>query len=196
MWYGIGSTLRLGMERAPKFHLVDAAGNPLDERFQRVARKLERHFLNALPDVGDEAVVFNCVEETALKVHAHEQKNGRVNDLGPFFLCVFSNVVKTLRRRYYTKYESNCPDDELEVRAGAAQNGCAENMERHILLNETLRALDEKKRMMLLLKWLGYSAKDIAKRLRTSEGNVYTTLHRAREEARKLLGKSGLAESE
>jgi RNA polymerase sigma factor (sigma-70 family) len=172
----------------PKFHLVDAAGNPLDERFYHVARKLERHFLKVLPHVGDEAVVCNCVEETALKVHTHEQKRGRVNDLTPFFLRVFSNVVKTLLRGpYYTKYELRLPDDELEERAGSTRNGSADDTERRILLNETLRALSEKKRMMLLLDLLGHSAKDIAKRLETTESNVYTTLHRAREEARKLL---------
>lgn len=182
------------MSWVPKFHLVDASGNPLEERFQRVARKLERQFFNALPEVGDEAVVCNCVEQTALKVHVHEQKYGRVDDLSSYFLRVYSNVVSTLLRgRYHTKYESTLPDQELEVSAGCSRAGSAEAIERQILIDEILRGLDERKRMMLLLDGIGYSARDIAKRCKTSESNVYTTLHRAREEARKLLENSGLA---
>lgn len=184
------------MPWVPKFHLVDASGNPLDERFQRVARRLERHFFNALPEVGDEAVVCNCVEQTALKVHAHEQKYGRVQDLSSYFLRVYSNVVSSLLRgRYHTKYESVAPDQKLEIQAGPSRAGSPEAIERQILIDEILRNLDEKKRMMLLLDGIGYSARDIAKRCKTSEGNVYTTLHRAREEARKLLQKSGLADT-
>lgn len=183
------------MPWVPKFHLVDAAGNPLEERFQRVARKLERHFFNAFPEIGDEAVVCNCVEQTALKVHAHEQTYGRVQDLASYFLRVYSNVVSTLLRgRYHTKYESAVPDQELEICAGPSRTGSPEAIERQILIDQTLRGLDKNKRMMLLLDGLGYSAKDIARRCGTNEGNVYTTLHRAREEARKLMEKRGLAD--
>lgn len=181
------------MRWVPKFYLVDAAGNPLEERFQQVARKLERHFFNSLSEIGDEAVVCNCVEQTALRIHTHEQKYGRVDDLSSYFVRVYSNVVSTLLRgRYHTKYESAVPDQELEVRAGPSCAGSAETTERQILLDQILRGLDENKRMMLLLDGLGYSARDIAKRCKTSESNVYTTLHRAREEARKVLQKSGL----
>lgn len=181
------------MRWVPKFHLVDAAGNPLEERFQQVARKLERHFFNALPEIGDEAVVCNCVEQTALKIHTHEQKYGRVEDLAPYFLRVYSNVVSTLLRGpHHTKYESAVPDQELEIKAGSSSAESAEAIERQILIDQTLRGLDENKRMMLLLHALGYSARDIAKRCKMSESNVYTALHRAREEARKVLQKSGL----
>jgi len=50
-----------------KFHLVDTAGNPLEERFHQATRRLEGHFLSKLPAIGDEAIINNCVEETARK---------------------------------------------------------------------------------------------------------------------------------
>lgn len=184
------------MPKAAKFHLVDASGNPLDERFHQVTRKLEGHFRNVLQSVGDEAVICNCVEEAARRVHAHEQKSGHVKDLGSFFLRVFSNLVKSLLRGpHYTRLESSFTAEELEKQAGPAQNGCAEATERHILIDEALRGLSEKKRMMLMLDAIGYSAKDIGRRLQISESDVYTTIHRAREEARKVMMNSGLGRS-
>lgn len=170
-----------------KFHLVDTAGNPLDERFHQATRKLERHFLNKLPALGDEAIISNCVEETARKVHAHEQKNGRVSNLNPFFLRVYTNVVNSLLRGpYYTKFERNVTKDELERFAGSTRTGSAENTEQQILVNETLRGLSERKRVVLLLDAIGCSAREIAKQLGTTETNVFTMLHRARQEARNV----------
>ena len=184
------------MSWGSKFHLVDASGNPLGERFQQVARKLERQFFAAQPKVGDDAVVCNCVERTALKVHTHEEKYGLIEDLAPYFLRTYSNVVNTLLRGgYHTIHEDSVPDQQLELRAGPSRTDSAETIERKILINQALRNMDKDKRAMLALDVSGYSAKQIAKRFGTTEGNIYTILHRAREEARKVLQTHGSSRS-
>jgi len=177
------------MSWVPKFHLVDASGNPLGERFQQVARILERRFFAVQTRVGDAAVVCNCVEQTALKVHAHEEKHGPIEDLAPYFLRSFSNQVSTLLRdgNHHTVKENPMSDQVLELRAGPGHSDSAETIERRIIINQALRNMDKDKRAMLVLNGCGYSAKQIAKRFGTTEGNVYTSLHRAREEARKVL---------
>lgn len=176
------------MERAPKFHLVDECGKPLDERFGTVVRQLEREFFHRFRQLRDPAVVANCVEQTALRVHIHEQKRGRVQNLRPFFLRVFSNVVRSLLRGpYHTKYEAIVSDRILEKRGGVANAGSAEQAERWIIAREALEQLGERKQEILILDALGYSAQEIARAFTMSESNVYTTLHRAREEARRIL---------
>jgi RNA polymerase sigma factor (sigma-70 family) len=176
------------MERAPKFHLVDQAGKPLDERFCAVVRQLEQEFFHRFRQLRDPAVIANCVEQTALRVHVHEGKRGRVENLRPFFLRVFSNVVRSLLRGpHHSKYEAIVSDRVLEARGGFARTGSAEQAESWIIAREALERLDERKREMLILDALGYSAKEIARTFGMSESNVYTTLHRAREEAKKVL---------
>ena len=176
------------MEGAPKFHLVDRSGRPLDERFGTVVRQLEREFFERFRQVRDPAVIANCVEEAALRIHIHENRRGRVENLRPFFLRVYSNVVKSLLRGpYYTKHEANVPDRELEERAQPSRTGTAEQTERWIIAREAIERLDERKQRLLSLNALGYTAKEIALKLHTTENNVYTMLHRAREEAKQIL---------
>jgi RNA polymerase sigma factor (sigma-70 family) len=176
------------MERAPKFHLVDQCGKPLDERFGAVVRQLEKEFFHRFRQLRDPAVIANCVEQTALRVHIHERKRGRVQNLRPFFLQVFSNVVRSLLRGpHHTKYEAMVSERVLEARGGFASAGTAEQAESWIIAREALEKLDERKQEILILDALGYSAQEIARRYGMSESNVYTTLHRAREEAKKIL---------
>jgi RNA polymerase sigma factor (sigma-70 family) len=176
------------MERAPKFHLVDQSGKPLDERFCAVVRQLEQEFFHRFRQLRDPAVVANCVEQTALRVHIHEGKRGRVQNLRPFFLRVFSNVVRSLLRGpHYTKYEAAVSDRVLETRGGFARTGTAKQAEIWIMAREALERLDQRKQEILILDALGYSAQEIAGTFGMSESNVYTTLHRAREEAKKIL---------
>ena len=176
------------MEKAPKFHLVDQAGKPLDERFGAVVRQLEQEFFHRFRQLRDPAVVANCVEQTALRVHIHERKRGRVENLRPFFLRVFSNVVRSLLRGpHHTKYEALVSDRILEERGGFARSGSAEQAENWILARQALERLDQRKQELLILDALGYSAQEIARMFAISEGNIYTTLHRAREEAKKIL---------
>ncbi len=176
------------MERTPKFHLVDQSGRPLDERFGTVVRQLEREFFERFRQVRDPAVIANCVEEAALRVHVHETKRGRVENLRPFFLRVYCNIVKSLLRGpYHTKHEANVPDRELEDRGRFSSTGTAEQTERWLIAREAIERLDEGKQELLRLNALGYNAKEIARKLHTSENNVYTMLHRAREEAKQIL---------
>lgn len=176
------------MERTSKFHLVDRCGRPLDERFETVVRQLDREFFLRFRQVRDPAVIANCVEETALRIHNHETKRGRVENLRPFFLRVYSNAVKSLLRGpYYTKHEANVPERELEERGQFPRTGTAEQTERWIILREAIERLDERKQELLRLNALGYTAKEIARELHTTESNVYTMLHRAREEAKQIL---------
>jgi RNA polymerase sigma factor (sigma-70 family) len=121
-------------------------------------------------------------------VHIHERKRGRVENLRPFFLRVFSNVVRSLLRGpHHSKYEAMVSDRVLEARGGLARVGSAEQAESWILAREALERLDQRKQELLILDALGYSAQEIARTFAMSEGNVYTTLHRAREEAKQLL---------
>ena len=176
------------MERTPKFHLVDRSGRPLDERFGVVVRQLEREFFERFRQVRDPAVIANCVEEAALRIHIHETKRGRVENLRPFFLRVYSNLVKSLLRGpHHTKHETNVPDRELEQRGRFPCTGTAEQTERWIMAREAIERLDERKQEILILNALGYSAREIARKLHTTENNVYTMLHRAREEAKQIL---------
>lgn len=176
------------MESAPKFHLVDESGKPLDERFGAVVRQLEQEFFHRFRQLRDPAVIANCVEETALRVHIHETKRGRVENLRPFFLRVFSNVARSLLRgRHHTKYEALVSDRVLESRGGFARAGTAEQAESWIIAKEALEQLDSRKQELLILDALGYSAREIARKFGMSESNVYTSLHRAREEAKKIV---------
>ena len=128
------------------------------------------------------------MEETALRVHIHERKRGRVDNLRPFFLRVFSNVVRSLLRgRHHTKYEAVVSDRVLEARGGFAPTGSGEQAESWIMAREALERLDERKQEILILDALGYSAHEIARKFGMTQSNVYTTLHRAREEAKKVL---------
>lgn len=185
------------MERSPKFHLVDPSGRPLDERFGTVVRQLEREFFQRFRQVRDPAVIANCVEEAALRIHIHETKRGRVKNLRPFFLRVYSNLVKSLLRApHYTKHEANVPDRELEERGPLPRTRTAEQTERWIIAKEAIERLDERKQELLRLNALGYTAKEIARQLHTTENNVYTMLHRAREEAKQILASQRPEESE
>lgn len=185
------------MERMPKFHLVDRSGRPLDDRFGTVVRQLEREFFERFRQVRDPAVIANCVEEAALRIHIHETKRGRVQNLRPFFLRVYSNMVKSLLRGpYYTKHEANVPDRELEEHGQFSCTGTAEQTERWILAREAIERLDERKQELLTLNALGYTAREIARKFHTTENNVYTMLHRARAEAKKILNAHRLDRSE
>jgi RNA polymerase sigma factor (sigma-70 family) len=166
-------------------YLIDTTGNPLDERFYAAAEELSGAFFQAFSDLGDPAVVSNAVEESARKIARHERKNGPVKDLPSYFLRTFWNITRSLvRRGYYTKYERAVSDRELEIHAGVAGRNSLD-LERWVAAKEILVTLDERKRTMLILDCQGYSAKEIAKDLKTTEDNVYTTLYRARQEARR-----------
>ena len=171
-----------------KFHLVDDSGEPLGDRFQQIAKKHERQLFAASRKLGyDDAVLCDCVERTAVKVHAHEKKYGPVEDLGSYFLRAFWNEIKKLLRggNHHTTRERSRTDKELELQAGATLTNSAEAIERHITIEQVFRRLDVKKQKMLWFDGYGHSTKDIAKCFGTTEGNVNTILHRAREEAKK-----------
>jgi DNA-directed RNA polymerase specialized sigma24 family protein len=139
-----------------------------------VVRQLEREFFERFRQVRDPAVIANCVEEAALRINIHENKRGRVENLRPFFLRVYSNIVKSLLRGpHHTKHEISVPDRELEARGQSCRTGTAEETERWLIAREAIGQLDERQQELLRLNALGYTGKEIARKLHTTENNGF-----------------------
>lgn len=180
------------MSLAPKFYLVDKSGNPLSQRVLDATQELGQNFLAFESKIGDSAVVSDCVEQTAIKVEAHERTHGPIQNLTGYFLRSFANAIKSKLRNgnHHTIKEAPMSDKVLEIRAAPNHRNSAETIERRILLEQTLqilRQLDEDKQELLFMAAHGYSAKNIAGFRGMTETNVNTSLHRARVEARRVL---------
>jgi RNA polymerase sigma factor (sigma-70 family) len=184
------------MATSPHFHLVDSAGNPLDERYHTAAGQLEREFFEAFPRI-DPVDVCNAVEESAQKTALYERNHGRVENLKPFLLRVFVNTMKSLLRNgYHALREKPLSAEELQELAVFAHEGNPEQIEIRILAKTALMGLDKEKRELLAARAIGYSGEELARRFNITENHVYVLLHRARQKARAvLLSRSGIVES-
>ncbi len=170
-----------------QFFLVDAAGTPLDERYQLIAQEIAKRFGRLW--YLDPADLDTLLGTTSQKVAAQEQKNGQLRNFRAYFWKTFLNGLAGLFRR--TRYRVRRREVDLDLTEHSRAVGICEDLvqvENDIAFSKAFRQLSERDRGVLAAARQGYSAAEIAHTFGTTEGNVNVVLCRARKMAAKFFG--------
>ena len=170
------------MASLPKLHLVDRRGSPLSERIRAALQSLLPDFRRQFPELRDEAVVVNLVEEAGRKIAEHEARNGQVEHLHAFARKTLTNLGISWIRGPDGKLNGRTLDSAkagTALEAAKASHGAAEQIFKEVLLRQLFERLTEEERAVCIRRRAGFSSKDIAKELRRTPAQVDSTFHRA-----------------
>jgi DNA-directed RNA polymerase specialized sigma24 family protein len=178
------------MASLPKLHLVDRRGSPLSERIRAALQSLLPDFRRQFPQLRDEAVILNLVEEAGRKIAEHESRHGQIEHLQAFARKTLTNLGISWTRGPEGKLNGRTVDP---AKAGAAletakaRHGAPEQIFQEVLLRQLLERLTEEERAVCIRRRAGWSSKEIAKELRRSPAQVDSTFHRATQKLREAL---------
>ena len=176
-----------------RFLLVDPDGTPRDDRYQSVAREIGTR-LQRMAHL-DPADLDTLLGTTGDKVAARERKWGRLQDFPGFkayFWKAFLHELASLlgRSEYKVKrraVELEEADQSRQTPFDEWKNDDLVNLHARLLSEDIFRDLSDRDRKILLMKEEGYKAKQIAKIVGTTEGNVNVIVTRARKLAKSAL---------
>lgn len=162
--------------------LVQAAKKGDESAFELLLEPLLDHgYRLACAMLHDHSAAEDVVQEASFKAW---QKVGQLregSDMRPWFLAIVANQCRSLRR---TRWWSVVRGEPLEGASPAAEETLLEGLE----LRRALRAMDEPKRLILVLHWyLDLPLDEIAAVTGTSVHAAESRLLRATQELRRRM---------
>lgn len=154
-------------------------GDPFDEVFRRLFEERFRSLFRYLDRLsGDPALAADLAQETFTRLY---RRGSPPNDARAWLVSVASNLLRDERRRAARRLRllgAASPASESETASAPDDDLLA--AERRTLVRRTLNALPPRDRQVLLLRYEGYSYREIAKALQLPESSVGTVLARAK----------------
>lgn len=178
------------MESVGKEALLDADGRPLDPRIQTVLRELVPRFRNRFLTVRDELLVTEIFEEAGRRIVEYEAASGPADNLGAYAWRILRNVAVSRLRHSSTRLERAMLGSEasaLVLGSLRSHHGTPAQIEASVLLEEYLAPLTAQEREFCMWKKFGYTSREIAGKLGTTEGyvdNLFYRIKRKCQEAR------------
>jgi len=162
------------------------------EDFERIAREEERGvYLTCLYMLGSRQDAYDAVQETMLKAwRGYQRFRFRAKWSTWFHRIAVNTCIDMLRKRRPETSLDDLSDQGFDAPDQSADSfGQLESRERRRALFAALRALDDKDRMIVVLRDIrGLSYEDLARTLLLPEGTVKSRLNRARAKLRQALG--------
>jgi len=177
------------MERpAPGPRLVDQTGQPLAPALEAVLWSLAPRLKRLFPRlVDDDAVLTNLLEVAGRRIAA-KQETVAIEHVPRYAWVVLRHAaIDHMRRSPMRVRQRTVPDGTALLDAQVTSHNDAATIERAVLIEEALDALAADDRALLLGRFLGYSAEDIARSFQTSPQHVNDRYSRLRQRLRHLL---------
>jgi len=182
---------------ASKWRFVDRSGSPFSLRYHQAIHTVSRALWQNYSFVRDEAERNNAEEETLCRVAGYEQEHGAAENLPALIKRIFPCVASTMfvRTPHPGRYEENKEWQDLEALGFALQRSsespdsgvCARELnDRLKKLLELISKLNERERDIVLLYVRRFKGKQIARKVGTTEDNVYQIIHRFKERLKQL----------
>lgn len=157
-----------------------------DARYTPLARYLSRL-------TGEPEAAADLAQEAFVRLF---QRGSMPDDPAAWLVTVAHNLLRNerqqiTRRLRLLKRRSN---ELTSERAAASPHEAIESDERRLRVRNALDTLPERERQMLLLRYEGFSYREIAHALALHEASVGTLLNRAKASFRDALGRAGTAE--
>lgn len=175
---------------SPTQLLLDGAGRPLSDRLQAVLRAILPRLRNRFPDIGDDLVITEVLEEAGRRIEEHEQTAGLVGNLDAYAWVTALNVARSkLRRSSMRLVRASFGSEESRAVFDALRSplGTPEHIESDILMRELLAQLTPEEQALCVLKELGFSSRQIADQQGTSVARVDTLFYRIKRKIRAAL---------
>ena len=154
------------------------------EEFERGHASLAR-YLGRLTD--DAAIGADLAQEAFVRLF---RRGSMPDDPRAWLAAVAHNLLRTERLQVRRRARLlGARGRELAPAAMAAPDEVMESAERRVRVRRALDTLAERERRMLLLRYEGFSYREIATALDLHEASVGTLLARAKEQFRDALGK-------
>jgi DNA-directed RNA polymerase specialized sigma24 family protein len=174
--------------------LLNKDGQPLSGRLQQVLREIFPRFRNRFPAIADEQLVTEILEEAGRRIDDRETGSGPVENLDAYAWVTVLNVARSKMRRPALRVaRSMLGSEESEAVLGRLESNIAtpDQIEADILIEEVTTELTPEERLLLALKQLGFSSREIARQQRTSVANVDTLFYRVKKKIRAILERPG-----
>jgi DNA-directed RNA polymerase specialized sigma24 family protein len=179
------------MESLRKLGLLDAHGNPVDDRLSNVLHALLPRFRRRFPALQDEVEVTEVFEEAARRIAKREQAAGPIEQLGGYAWKALESVGVSTQRRSEMQVRFNraeSPTGADVVSRLRAWDGSVEEIERGILLRELETHLTPEEAWIFQQKALGYSSEEIARVRGSSVNSVDKVMSRVKQKIHSLMG--------
>jgi RNA polymerase sigma factor (sigma-70 family) len=182
----------ISMESLSTPELIDERGRPLDVRIQRALHALRSRLRKRFPGLDDDTAVTEVLEQTGRRIGDHEKTKGPVDNLRAYAWVIARNIARSRMRRAASRLAratlaseaSQAVFDELPSNVGTP-----EQIEADILQREVFAHLTNSERWMLGQRYLGFSSREIARQMGTTEDNVNTLFYRLRRKLTNVLGR-------
>ena len=174
-----------------KLVLADANGRPFEERLQKVLLGLLPRLRRSFPNLRDEAVIANILEQAGQKISEREDRDGTVAELHGYAWTALRNATISMQRRseYIVQNAAiACASGRTMLTQLPALTSGPEAIEDAVLLSQALSHLSIQERQIAIWKKAGFSVEEIASYLKVSPGSVNQAYFRMCHRLRKLLG--------
>jgi len=185
------------MDHMRALGLLDSNGKPLGDHIERVLAGLLPKLRRRFPNLQDEVALTEVMEEAGRRIASREARGGPIERLHGYAWVTVKSVATSHLRRPATRLIQHTlkPEASQEYIALArADYGSPEQIERDILMREVFDTLSHEERMVFAWKKAGFSAQEIAVRLRRSVPSVDTLFSRAKQKVRQALGITPVAD--
>ena len=175
------------MEWVGKRTLLDANGNPLSPRIQRVLRDLYPRFRNRFFTLSDEVLVIEILEEAGRHITDGEAATGPADNLEAFAWTTLSNVATSRLRQPSVRLSLatlGSDASEVALERMTSRDGTPEQIEAQIQFHELMAKLTAQERVLIARKQSGCSSREIANELGTSPANVDVLFYRIKQKCR------------
>jgi RNA polymerase sigma factor (sigma-70 family) len=179
-------TTRKSMALAPSY--VDERGRPFEAHIQDVLRSLLPRLRRTYPNLQDEAVIADVMEQAGQRIVDAEKRLGVIHELhGYAWVTVRSVAVSIMRRASIAQTTLEFGGKESILASEPSQIGSQAEIEREILLREILSTLSPGERQMLFWKKAGFSSQEIAQRRGMKVGAIDMAYARLRKRIREAI---------
>ena len=141
------------MAQSDKPHPQNRLDHYFSERYVSAIQGISDQLWRRYPGVSDPADRDNVIEHTLRRVADHEAKRGEAQNLPGLIRHVFQQVVANLLRKgRYKVHLASLEDSDAEYLSERAHS--AESIEKQLWVADILRALDDRTRSVLTLRYL------------------------------------------
>jgi RNA polymerase sigma factor (sigma-70 family) len=181
------------MEQLPTPRLLDEHGQPLSPRIDGALRTLFPKFRKKFPFLRDDVEVIELFEKAGANIALREARHGPIEKLHAFAWVTLKNVALSWLRRGSVQMRLASIDGEDSrtlLSIAPSPEGTPEQIEKAIMLRESMECLTEDEWLVCHLKVSGYSGDEIARQRGSSTAAANMVFSRAIQKLRRAKRRS------